>query len=166
MTSKDAFNSACEILCAKYSRYGFRYLKSKKQIKGTVNDTEIYIDIETSRDNSSDYFVCFKPSGRVVKNGVPVFCLHKVEPNDEALFSDNLTVDVSENNKALPEEYRNTFSDTILTRMWTGPYFQCWNVAYPEQQVKAAEEAALWLDKRLFSNEQVVSAIGETIKGI
>ena len=87
-----------------------------------------------------------------MKNGVPVFCLHKVEPNDEALFSDNLTVDVSENNKALPEEYRNTFSDTILTRMWTEPYFQCWNVAYPEQQVKAAEEAALWLDKRLFSN--------------
>lgn len=64
----------------------------------------------------------------------------------------------------MPEEYRKMIPDSIVTRMWTGPYFHCWNVAYPEQQKKAVEEAALWFDEKLFSNEQVINAIGIKIK--
>lgn len=164
MTAKDALNSACEILCAKYKQYGFKYIKSKKQIKGIINDTAIYIDINTSRDNSSNYFVCFHPSSRIEKNGEIVCFLYSPERNDEQLFGENLIVDISENNKDMPEEYRKMLPNSIETRMWTGPYFQCWNVAYPEQQKKAAEEAALWLDNRLFSNEQVINAIGIRIQ--
>ena len=164
MTAKDAFNSACEILCAKYKRYGFKYIKSKKQIKGIVNNTIIYIDINTSRDNSSDYFVHFKPSIRIIKNGELVCSLFAPERNDEQLFGENLIIDISESNKDMPEEYRKMLPNSIETRMWAGPYFQCWNVAYPEQQKKAVEEAARWFDERLFSDEKGINAIGKKIK--
>lgn len=164
MTSKDAFNSACEMLCAKYKQYGFKYIKSKKQIKGLINGAAIYIDINTSRDNSSDYFVCFNPSCRIVKNDELVCFLHTPERNDEQLFGENLIIDISENYKEMPEEYRKMLPSSIETRMWAGPYFHCWNVAYPEQQKKAAEEAALWFDEKIFSDERAINAIGLKIK--
>lgn len=164
ITAKDAFNSACELLNAKYKKYGFKYIKSKKQIRGNINGAVIYIDINTSRDNSSDYFVAFNPRGRIEKNGELICFLLAPERNDEQLFGENLIIDVSKNNKDMPEEYRKMIPDSIVTRMWTGPYFHCWNVAYPEQQKKAVEEAALWFDEKLFSNEQVINAIGIKIK--
>lgn len=42
ITAKDAFNSACELLNAKYKKYGFKYIKSKKQIRGNINGAVIY----------------------------------------------------------------------------------------------------------------------------
>ena len=129
-----------------------------------LNNTIIYIDINTSRDNSSDYFVRFKPSIRIIKNGELVCSLFAPERNDEQFFGENLIIDISESNKDMPEEYRKMLPNSIETRMWAGPYFQCWNVAYPEQQKKAVEEAARWFDERLFSDEKVINAIGKKIK--
>ena len=69
MLAKDAFESACMQLSDKYKNYGFKYIKSKKQIKSHINDADIIINIETSRDNSSDYFVFFKPHAYLLKDG-------------------------------------------------------------------------------------------------
>lgn len=156
MLAKDALNNTCQLLCDKYSQYGLKYIKSKKLIKGTVGNAEIHIDIQTSRDNCSDYFVYFKPDARLYTDGKAVFMADfpKREEADK-LFGDNLIVDISD---------RNAITDTIETRMWTGTHFHCWNVAYPEQQFKAAEEAAIWLDEYLFGDERAISLIGSRVK--
>lgn len=152
MLAQDAFNSACQMLCDKYKKYGFKFVKSKRLIKGIIGEAEIHIEIETSRDNSSDYFVYFKPDARLYIAGKAVFWVGFPKREEaELLFGDNLIVDISD---------RNAITDTIETRMWIGSLFHCWNVAYPEQQKKAAEEAALWLDKYFFGNEQVIGLIG------
>ncbi|MBE6879617.1 MAG: hypothetical protein E7490_02125 [Ruminococcaceae bacterium] len=160
MLAKDAFDCACIQLCEKYQKHGFKYIKSKKQIRSHINGADIVINIETSRDNSSDYFVYFKPHAYLIKNDKTIFStnhlLNYINKSDETkLFGENLTIDISTNNESF---------DSIQTRMWIGSHFHCWNVAYPEQQTKAAEEAAIWLDKYFFAKKEVAEIIQMYVK--
>ncbi len=40
MLAKDAFDCACIQLCKKYQKHGFKYIKSKKQIRSHINGAD------------------------------------------------------------------------------------------------------------------------------
>lgn len=159
MTCKEAYDNTCKIIETAYSEYKFRYYKTKKEFKGSVNGCNIWIRVNTSRDNTADYFVSFSfyanvsdPKGTVgpaLYNGV-TFCRGEREPIILPLIGDDVSesVDSSDGVESVNCRYM--------------PHN--WNIAFPQHQMRCAKDVCYILDNILFSCSDVINALGCQIK--
>lgn len=167
MLAKDAFNAACEMICEQYKEYGFKYIKSKKEIRAKINGYTLKIVASTSRDNSSDCFVKFVPSAYVADSGGK--CVFSCNADysvieEDFFFTENIEVDLTPLYDDMPRELRQKLFQSVSTRRWAGEYFVGWNVAFPQQQKQTAIDVCYWLDEFFFSNELVIEITGKRIK--
>lgn len=165
MLAKDAFDAACMKICGQYEQYGFKYIKSKKEIRAKINGYIFKICISTSRDNCSDCLVVFEPCAVVRDaNGECLFYCNCSDIKSDFFFTEDTVMDLTPLYADLPSECRDKLIQSVETRRYILGRFCGWNVAFPEQQEQTAIDVCYWLDEKFFSNEVVINIIGKKIK--
>lgn len=165
MTAKDAFNNTCLYIEKAYRNYGFKYYKTKKLMKANINGCEVAVFFDTSRDNTSDYFVCFDfrtsvvlSDGQKVALKMPIFqdingrrqVQVKLQGDDVFEIVDGIDI--------------NSHQLCKQKRLCREMYCLYWNVAFPQHQLRCAKDVCFILDTVFFSSPQVVDALGCQVK--
>lgn len=160
MTCKEAYDNTCKIIENAYAEYKFRYYKTKKEIRGSVNGCDIVIRISTSRDNSADYFVSFVFNANVsdvngtvgpaIYNGVKFY-----KGEREHIRLQLQGEDVSEILDGWDSSNGTEGKETMNCRFMPNN----WNIAFPQHQLRCAKDVCYILDTVLFSSPEVIEAL-------
>ena len=153
MLAKDAFNETCNMICRKYEQYGFKYIKSKKVISAIINGCTIKLCANTSRDNSSDFFVAFNMVAMLVCGDKTIFYLRSQQIKESELHGENICIEMPE----------SSLIHSMPTRQFVCGILINWNIAFAEQRELAVDDVTEWLDRSFFANEQVIESLGVKI---